>query len=458
MTNVTTNGAILTAPVIDEVESMLDENMSTPNQAAAQHQQSTTIDADRVLSAIDAVRVAAYGLDHDHILTMIAPLAELTADIDDDGRKLIKAGLETRLGGVDADWFMGLCPAPKGKPAFEPMSMADLLSMPPKEWLIENVVGAKNLVMLYGGSGSGKTHIAIDMIFAAMQGGMFARRFPVARRLNVAYAAGEGVSGLRDRFEAVRDFYSANDPLGDCDRFFTFFSTVPQLYVDQHTEFKETMLNFITEWKARQSAGQCEALDILFIDTLHTASVGSDENSAKDIGVVMSMAKKAVRELGCSVVLIHHTGKNGNKERGSSAMRGDMDAMILVERIGETGTKAKMICGKLKDGKEWDTQTFDLVEHLNSVRVWWDEPISDDGTDKRKSETAGEILGMLGSAEGELTAKRIAEAMAATPQAVNRVLNRLAKDELISRSQNSRGTWCYAITEKGKLSDGKAIV
>lgn len=279
---------------------------------------------------------------------------------------------------------------------------------------------------------------------------MFARRFAVCRPLTIAYAAGEGLSGLKSRFEAVSDFYLASNPLANWDGF-TFFKTVPQLYIGQDSGYLETMLNFIAEWKARQDAGEAKQLDILVIDTLHTATVGSDENSAKDSGIILAMAKKAIQELGCAVVLVHHTGKNGNSERGSSALRGAMDSMILIEKISDQGTKAKMVCTKLKDGEQWKTQTLDLVSHLDSVRVWWDEPIDDDAADKRKTETATEIRSVLISAKGELTSKQIADAMGKTPQAINRVLNRMVKDELITRAQNSRGTWCFALTEKGKV-------
>ena len=309
-------------------------------------------------------------------------------------------------------------------PAFEPMTMADLLAMPPKEWLIENVIGAGDMVMLYGGSGSGKTHVAIDLIFSALAGQRWAMRFDVARPLNVCYAAGEGISGLQSRFAAVSDFYSGCG----CDwANFTFFRNVPQMFEGSYTT---NMRKFIAEWKARQGAGKAPQLDILIIDTLHAAAVGSDENSARDSGVILSMAKRAVTELGCAVVLIHHTGKNGNNERGSSALRGAMDTMLLIERF-ENGTKAKLTCTKLKDGAEWKPQTLDLVEHLDSVRVWWDEP-NEGGAAKGKEDEHRETMlaFMQGQPGKKMTAKVLAEVAGIGQTHANKILAAMVKAEL----------------------------
>jgi predicted transcriptional regulator len=130
-----------------------------------------------------------------------------------------------------------------------------------------------------------------------------------------------------------------------------------------------------------------------------------------------------------------------------------MDTMIHIAKLSDNGTKAVMRCAKSKDSEAWKEQTFDLTTHLDSVRVWWDEPSDgSEADDKRKSETAKEILDVLSSAKAGLTAKQISEAIDAKQQAANNVLKRLEKEELVTRSQNSRGTWCFAITDRGKAA------
>lgn len=445
----------------DELELILNDSMSLPDDVAAAAVESSRITVQRIVTALQAMAAVAADLDHLPKLEMLHALDDLIAKVPGDDRGPIEAEVGAILkDGANLEKFMQAIPLPAATgPKFKPMSMQGLLSRPKKQWLIDTVVGAGDKVMVYGASGCGKTHVVIDLIFSACQGVQFARRFPTARRLNVAYAAGEGISGLAQRFAAVMDFYSYHDAMFDYPNF-TFFETVPQLFAGEDAIYSERITDFIREWKERQAKGEAQPLDILVIDTYHTATIGANENDARDAGIVLACVQKAIKELGCAVILVHHTGKNGESERGSSALRGAMDTMIHIAKLSDNGTKAVMRCAKSKDSEAWRDQTFDLTAHLDSVRVWWDEPSDvSEAEDKRKSATAREILGVLASAKGGLTSKQISEAIDAKQQTANKVLTRLEKEELASRSQNSRGTWCFAITDKGKQAlQDKGIV
>jgi hypothetical protein len=396
----------------DEPESILNGSMSTPDQVQAAADESSCISVQRVVSAIQAMATVAADLDHLPKMEMLHSLDSLIAKVPADERGPIETAVGAILkNGADTDKFMQSIPVPAAAgPKFRPMSMQALLSRPSKQWLIDNVVGAADKVMIYGASGCGKTHVVIDLIFASCMGVPFARRFTTARRLNVAYAAGEGLSGLAQRFASVMDFYSYHDPMFDYPNF-TFFETVPQLYAGDDAIYSERITDFIAEWKARQAAGECQPLDLLIIDTLHTATAGADENSAKDMGIVLQLVQRATKELGCAVILVHHTGKNGESERGSSALRGAMDTMIHIAKLSDNGTKAVMRCAKSKDSESWKEQTFDLTAHLDSVRVWWDEPSDGSEATGKQKEDVEAIVSLLSSGKPgtRYTAKAIAE-------------------------------------------------
>lgn len=342
--------------------------------------------------------------------------------------------------------FIASCPAPAGSPIFHPLTFVDLLGRPPKEWLIEEVFGAGDIGMIYGPPGSGKTFTVIDLCMAACLGRLWARRFTVARPLAVAYCAGEGLGGLPQRFAAAAQHHGIEDLTN-----FTFFGSAPQLFTperDAGSATAETIGRFVQEWQKRRQDGQASELDLLIVDTLHSATAGADENSAQDMGQVLQAVKAASKALGCAVLLVHHSNKAGTGERGSSAMRGAMDFMIEVKPMAG---KYAMECAKLKDSAAWKSQTFDLVEIGESARVWWDEPSDGEAGDGRKSETGREILLLLDSVgENKLTAKQIGEAIDSKPQTVNKVIKRLEKDRLIERDQNERGTWRFALTPEGK--------
>ena len=68
------------------------------------------------------------------------------------------------------------------------------LERPPKQWLVDKVLGVQDFALLYGESGHGKTHAALDLAYSCVTGGTFADTFAVSRPLTVAYATGEGLS------------------------------------------------------------------------------------------------------------------------------------------------------------------------------------------------------------------------------------------------------------------------
>lgn len=159
---------------------------------------------------------------------------------------------------------------------FTPYSFDELLKMPSKEWLLDQVFGAGDIGMIYGPPGCGKTFVVIDMIVSLCKGQKWANEFDVTRCLNVAYCAGEGIGGLPSRFAAIAKHYD----ITNLDNF-SFYPIPPQLYDDNATAKID---DFCNEWKARQDAKEVAPLDVLIIDTLHTATVAADENSAQHMG------------------------------------------------------------------------------------------------------------------------------------------------------------------------------
>lgn len=156
---------------------------------------------------------------------------------------------------------------------FKPYTFNNLLEMSSKEWLLERVFGVKDVGMIYGAPGCGKTFVVIDMIIRLCTGNQWAERFDVQGCLNVAYCAGEGLGGLSSRFKAAAKHYGIT--LLDN---FTFYPLPPQLFDDSAAA---TIKQFCADWKTRQMSEEANSLDLLIIDTLHTATVGADENSAQ---------------------------------------------------------------------------------------------------------------------------------------------------------------------------------
>lgn len=252
---------------------------------------------------------------------------------------------------LDADW---------GEVKMEARHMKynrhDIESVPQKEWLIENVLGPKDIVFVYGQPSTGKTFVVIDLMMSVISddGRLFANTFRVTRPLTVAMVVGEGGTSIRDRLVAADRHANVSK-----DANYFIFANGLQLYEDDDGEEIDS---FINEWQTFEKGRQ---LDILIIDTYAMSTVGADENSAKATGKVLSNARKISEALGCAVVFVHHTTKNGSAERGSSSLRAAADMMI------EVGGDA-IRCTKAKHCETWKPIEFKLIPFENSLVVRWD--------------------------------------------------------------------------------------
>ena len=79
--------------------------------------------------------------------------------------------------------------------------------------------------------------------------------------------------------------------------------------------------------------------------------VGGDENSAKDVGRFIAAVDELRSVYKCASLTVHHTGKDGEDERGSSALRGAADAMLAPK---PDGAGVKLACVKQKDAAPFD--------------------------------------------------------------------------------------------------------
>ena len=275
--------------------------LDTPDEVEAAADESACISAKRIAAAIDALAPVIDDLDHQHKITMLGSFIERIADIPADDRGEIETALLAILKTKQAtDDFLLKIPAPATGPVFTPYSFDDLMAMPPKEWLIDQVIGPGDIGVIYGAPGCGKTFVGINMIVSSCTGSQWAGRFDVVRPLKVAYCAGEGISGIPARFKAAAEIHGISRLPG-----FTFYRTVPQLFAESGDSLSvATIKLFVAEWKARQEKGEAGNLDIVFIDTLSTASIGAKENDNTDMNKVMSYCRWAANELGCAIMLV----------------------------------------------------------------------------------------------------------------------------------------------------------
>lgn len=448
----TTNGASGVPSSFDASSDILDVETMLAGSFHSAEQLSTEAS---ILQAITHLIGLAAGAGEFGERLLSQQAQQFTAYLDTADRDALRQPLRAWLKAEDAvEAWLAACPPAPSAPVFKPLNLSELLAMPPKTWLIDQVIGERDLAMIFGPPGSGKTFVVIDLIFAACLGQQFARRFEVFKPLKVAYCAGEGLGGLPARFAAAAHLYAVGELPS-----FEFYQTVPQLYSEPGSGSQiegPDIRRFVAEWQARQAAGASSGLDLLIVDTLHSAISGAEENSSKDMGQVLRLLKWASRELGCAVLLVHHSNKAGTGERGSSAIRGALDTLLEVKPVAG---KFALHAEKVKDGQAWKDQTFSLtaVGDTESVRVWWDEPGDLPVTSGRQSAA---MLAELQKRPGvRFTAKQLAEAVGATLSATNNVLARLVEKQQAqrvlydeSKEPSNRNPWVYFVAVEVQAS------
>lgn len=187
------------------------------------------------------------------------------------------------------------------------------------EWLIEDYLEADSFAMVFGEPGCGKSFLGIDMACCVATGvdfhGLSVKQSPVV------YIAGEGQKGIARRMKAwgIRNQKELTQaPL--------FVSTGPASFCD--TDNVEDVKQAVKE--VSDNYGKP---GLVIVDTLARNFGPGDENSTKDMTAFISAIDEIRTEYNSTVVVIHHTGHNvKERERGSYALRGALDANYRLEK------------------------------------------------------------------------------------------------------------------------------
>lgn len=211
---------------------------------------------------------------------------------------------------------------------FSFLTAEDVLALKTPPWRVKDVLPAAGLAAIFGQPGSGKTFVALDMAFALAEGGDWFQM--QTHPCPVVYVNLESNLGLKKRLTAWQKERAR--PVPDNVRF-----VIEPFH--------------ILEDVAALARG-IEPGATVFLDTLNAASAGLDENSSRDMGLILEAAKKLQRLTNGLVVLIHHGGKDAAKGlRGHSSLNAALDAAIEVSRNGESRSWRTSKAKEAEDGR-----------------------------------------------------------------------------------------------------------
>lgn len=96
---------------------------------------------------------------------------------------------------------------------------------------------------------------------------------------------------------------------------------------------------FTAEIQAELAARGIEQVDLIVFDTLSAnAFLGFDENRTADMKLLNDGFRRLQQLFNCAILVCHHAGHGGERERGSSDLGASCDAIFLVEKQGDAVT------------------------------------------------------------------------------------------------------------------------
>jgi hypothetical protein len=211
-------------------------------------------------------------------------------------------------------------PAPARRRGLVAITREESYAKPPASFLLDNVLPYKGVVNLYGPSGAGKTFLVLDLIYHLMSGSTewFGNKI-YDRPKGILYIVLEDVNGVTNRGKAWEQHHGVEPE----NVYFVENQTI-------NLSNTESVDDIITCALATVGKG-C----MVILDTQAQAVVGTDEQSAKDMGLVYANMHKISRAIDGLCVTIAHSGKDDSKGvRGSSAQYAACDVVIGVKEHG----------------------------------------------------------------------------------------------------------------------------
>lgn len=220
------------------------------------------------------------------------------------------------------------------------LGSAEISALAPIVWRLKGIFPQTGLGAIFGPSGSGKTFLAFDLAACVALGEEW---FGIkTSACDVTYVLLEGEAGLKNRVAAWKKAYGKSLPAS---------------------------LKFILQPFQLTSGSDSDELlavlprnGVVFIDTLNRSAPAADENSSKDMGLILEAAKRLSCETDSLIIVVHHTGKDVLRGmRGHSSLFAALDGAIEVTR--DAAGKRAWSIAKSKDGGDHQTVKFTLKTH-----------------------------------------------------------------------------------------------
>lgn len=215
---------------------------------------------------------------------------------------------------MDADLFDEDGNPVKPSLASRLLDRGQLSRLPEPTPMIHGTVDKGTVAVLAGYWGTCKSFVAQHWAASIATGTPWQGRD--TEQAKVLYVAAEGAHGLHNRFTAWEAAWDAQ--------------VAPELLSVLPTPVRLVDRLDVSELVGILTFG---GFEFVVIDTLARCMPGLDENSSKDMGMVVESLYALREAMGPegSVLAVHHTGKDKSTVRGSSALESGVDTVYVTE-------------------------------------------------------------------------------------------------------------------------------
>lgn len=229
----------------------------------------------------------------------------------------------------------------------------ELIKLPPPEYLVDHMLHQGGLCVLFGQPGTYKSFLAADIAMSVASNRAW--HGEAVRGGPVLYVSAEGGGGMSKRSRAWSDYWKINPALID------IAWLIEPMIVQPDSGDVDRLMERVFEAAHEPT--------LIVIDTLARCFDG-DENQQEDMGRFVAGVDRLRHELKTTVLVVHHTRLDGDRERGNTSLRGAADTMLSLRRPKKKGTIIKLEVDKQKDAEEGGERTLQFVVVPNPDPLW----------------------------------------------------------------------------------------
>ncbi len=190
----------------------------------------------------------------------------------------------------------------------------------PIEFLVDGLITKGSVNLLVGEGGSKKTWAALDLAVCVAMGSVWLD-FPTEQTTVLIVDEESGPRRLRRRlFETLNGHLVRRED--DAPIYFTSLSM--------------TNLRNIEDVNALHVLIEQTKAGLVIIDAMADVTAGADENSVKDMQPFFMNLRGVAETTQAAILVIHHSNKQNGTYRGSTAIKGAVDLMLMVESKPES--------------------------------------------------------------------------------------------------------------------------